>query len=184
MKDFFAQLNFTRVVILVSLVASAVLGFMVYNQKEKLAELNRQVDVKGPRLVNEIQLKSQRYDQLMRQADKEKFGGGQADPELYITNIAEEPNVAIGQVKISPTEKVGNGGVIDKKYRIAPDDSNRAYTRTAICNFLYRLEENSRLVKVTNLTLKPVKTQKPEEFGTERWTFDAEITSRQAKEDS
>ena len=70
--------------------------------------------------------------------------------------------------------------VVDKTYKIDPADKNRPYSRVYISNFLYRLEEKSRRVKVTHLKLQPVQKQQPDEFGGNAWTFDAIITSRQS----
>ena len=55
-------------------------------------------------------------------------------------------------------------------------------SRASVANFLYKLEELSRRVRVTSLKLTPHSRLKPGELGDDFWTFSAEITARRAVE--
>ena len=183
MSDFFGNLNFTRMVILPSLLGSAALGYVVWNMQENLKALEQQVDTDAPLLVNKIQQLAVNYDYLQDQLDRDKFVTLD-DPEKYIRDIATQDQVSIGDVNIAPTDKSIGGNVTDYKYRIEPVNKRREYELDFVSNFLYRLEEKSRRVKVTQLKLDPVERMKPHEVGKRRnWTFSATLTSRQADDE-
>jgi len=180
--EFFSNLNFTRVVILTSLVASAVLSWLVYDKTAELDELEREVSTSAPLLVNSIQKLAVKYQHLEEQLDLDQFITLD-DPETYIRRIAQQDQVNVGDVKISPSDKTVRSGVKDYFYRIEPIDKKRAYELDFISNFIYRLEEKSRRVKVTQIKLDPVDRMKPDEYGKRRnWTFNCTLTSRQADE--
>ena len=180
MSDFFGNLNFTRMVILTSLVGCAVLGYFVWNMQAELEELEKQVHTDAPLLVNEIQQLAVDFDHYQQQLDLDKFASLE-DPEDYIRTIAIQDQVQIGDVNIGPSKKPIGGGVTDYRYRIEPMDKKREYELDFISNFLYRLEEKSRRVRVTQLKLDPVERMKAHDIGKRKnWTFTATVTSRQA----
>lgn len=182
--DFFSNLNFTRVVILLSVLGSAALGYLAYAKTQQLAELEDQVRLRAPLVVKDIQLKAKQLDLLQRQRDREGLVG-QENPENYIRSIARDPNVDIGQVTIKSSDKPIGGGVVDKTYKIDPDyqlDPSKSYNnRVQISNYLYSLERESRRVKVTQFKIEPKDKVKPEDVLNDRWTFTAEMTSRQVE---
>lgn len=180
MKDFFSNMNFPRWVILSMLLASGVLGWLVWTQSARLAEVEGELR-RAPDLVKEIQQLSLRLDSLQSLADKEGLIG-ETDPEFYIQRIASLENVQIGAPSITPTVLSPFRGVEDHKYKIRPQDKTRRYKRVRIGNFLYKLEEESRKVKVTGIELTPTDRIRSGEIGEDNWTFEVELTSRQAAE--
>jgi hypothetical protein len=88
----------------------------------------------------------------------------------------EVGNLDLTSLQADPFTK----GVVDKKYNIRPDNRERTFVRTTIANFLWTLEQQSRRVKVTNIKIENAdKRVKPQEIPNDKWTFEAEITSRQ-----
>lgn len=179
--SFFSELNFTRSVILVSLAGSAVLGWVVYDKTQELERLEREVATQAPLLVQNIQTLAVELNNLNAAVNLESLQGEQADAESYIRGIAQRQAVDIGQVNITPSSRSVRSGVEDRQWRIEPSDKDRKFALANISNFLYRMEEKSRRVKVTYLKLEPVKRLRDSDIGeTRQWTFTAQITSRQA----
>lgn len=183
MADFFASMNFTRGVILVTLLGSAVLGWLVWSSGKAFEQLDRERSALAPKVVSEIQELSLAYDNLERQLSRDEFQK-QANPISYIQSVAGEQDVSLGQVDVDPQSKPIGGGVVDNKFTITPAERDRGYARTNIANFLYRLEEKSLKVKVTNLRLYPASAsrQQPQEVLDDSWTFTATVTSREAED--
>lgn len=180
----FKSMNFTRWIIVGCIVSIGILGYLLYRDQVHLDEVKAQVDRRAPELVTEIQEKSKRLTRLVEDLDKDRFAR-LGDEEQYVMVIAEQPDVGIGTVSADPGEKSLGGGLVDLTVRIEPFDDASIYTPTAIANYLYRLEEESRKVKVTAFEFKPVQRLDPEQYGVDRnWSFDATITIRQANEDS
>lgn len=180
MKGSLSTMNFPRWVILAMLLTSAVLGWFVYQKTTRLREVETEL-TRVPSLVKEIQQLALRLDALQGLADKEGLIG-ETDPEYYIQRIAALDNVQIGATSINPSVFQTFRGVEDHKYMIRPQDKSRRYKRVRIGNFLYKLEEESRKVKVTGIELTPTARIKKGEIGDDNWTFEVELTSRQAAE--
>lgn len=181
MSDFFRNMTFPRLVVLFSLVASAVLGYFVWVKGERLEEVQREL-ARTPELVKEIQELGIELTNYQEVARGEILKGEDLDFETYIRTIAADPRVEIGQLDLSPREQPQAGGIVDRVYTIKPDNPNQRYHRSRIGNFLYKLEAESRRVKVTRLALRPKGRLKPGELGDDLWSFEAEITMR-TKED-
>ena len=83
---------------------------------------------------------------------------------------------------INPSSTEPFKGVEDLTYSIKPKYRDKRFLRASVANFLYKLEELSRRVRVTSLKLTPHSRLKPGELGDDFWTFSAEITARRAVE--
>ncbi len=179
MKNFLRNMTFPRGVILVSLVASLGLGVLVFQRKTRLREIEGEL-LGVPNLVKEIQQLGIEYTNLKQIASGEIVRGEQLDIETYIRQQAADKMVEIGQVDITPSApRAFTGGVEDRVFKIKPANTNQRYQRSRIGNFLYKLEADSRRVKVTNLKLTPAnKRLKSGEVGDDLWTFEAAITVR------
>jgi hypothetical protein len=180
-KDFFANMNFPRWVIVIMLTSSAVLGWFVFDRKQRLSEVERELR-RVPQLVREIQELGLRLDELQQAERKEKFKV-QDDPDTYIRSVAAHDAVRLGQIDITPSTKPSGPGIEDRKFRIKPADRTSSFRRVQVGNFLYQLEAETQRVRVTSLKLEPVQRLKPGDTGNDLWTFEAEITSRQAVEE-
>ena len=175
MKDFFGNMNFPRAVIIVSLLASAVLGYFVRERTDRLAQIHEELR-RVPELVKSIQQLGITHTQY-QEAAAGKAGVSDNDYDPYIRRIAADDLVGIGQVQIDPSKKKSKD-TEDRIYKIKPAQKNQKYYRAKIGNFLYKLETDSRRVKVTRFKLTPHKKLKPGDVGNDQWTFEATITSR------
>ena len=179
MKGFFANMNFPRWIILISLLASAGLGYRVYQRKNRLKEIHSEL-ARVPDVVRRIQEKGLALQDLTEKASRE--GLGQGDIETYIREIAASENVNVGQVRTTPRNLERIAGFVDETCKIVPANSKQEYARLNIGNFLYQLEAESRRVKVTQLRISPAERTKEGEVGRDSWKFEATITSRKSKE--
>ena len=179
MKAFFGNLNFPRVVILLSLIASGVLGWMVYERSARLAQVEADL-TRVPQLVKDIQELGFKLTDLQELASGSE-GGEDFDFDPFIRRTAADGFVGIGQVKIDPRTDDYTREVVDRIYKIRLASKNQRYNRGRIGNFLYKLEADNRRVKVTNLKLTPFESIKPGEIGADQWQFEASITSRTQK---
>ncbi|HED66633.1 MAG TPA: hypothetical protein ENJ09_13885 [Planctomycetes bacterium] len=178
MKEFFQTMTLPRAVILCSLIASIVLGYFAQQKSSRLEEIQREL-AQVPSIAKEIQrlgIEVQQYQELAQGSTT----GADFDFSGYIRSIAADDTlVGIGQVSIDPITRTPSKDIEDKIYRIRPANQNQRYQRSRIGNFLYKLEADSRRVKVTSIKITPAeKNRRPGEIGSDEWTFEASITSR------
>ena len=181
MSAFFASMTFPRWVIVTMLLASGVLGWMVFEKTRRLADIHLEL-ARVPTVVKEIQELGLRLDQLQDLKAQEGVLQGQ-DPDFYIRKIAQEDAIGIGQVDIAPRKTTPKRGLVDQHHKIKPSNKNRSYSRGQIGNFLYKLEAESRRVKVTSFKISHMNRVKPGEVGDDAWKFEAEITTRDLSDD-
>jgi hypothetical protein len=183
-KEFLADLNLARAIILLSIVGSVALAWIGWQRSSDLADMRARLDRDVPKLVTEIQQLSKQHTQLYREREGEGLKG-QTDPETYIVNVAAADKVEVGQLKLTPLESSSQArNVVDKKYRIQPSNRDRTFQRSRVANFLYMLERESRRIKVTQAKFEiadPNRT-KAEDVPKDEWKFEAEVTSRQKVE--
>jgi hypothetical protein len=175
-KSFFSNMSFPRAVILFCTAGSIALGALVYTRSARLSQV--EADLKRvPQIVHDIQVDAYRLSDLQRSASAEKFKA-QSEPESYIRAIAGDSKINVGQVNISKRTAKPARGIEDSIYKIEPQTKTQRYTRGQIGNFLYKLEADSRRVKVTRLKLTPHDKVSPGEIGKDQWVFEAELTTR------
>lgn len=175
------SLNFPRIVIIVALSLSGALGWLVYQRANRLEEIQTELK-QVPNLVRDIQKLGIELNNYQEAASGEILKGEDYDAETYIREIAADQAVNIGQVRTQPSTKSPYRDVEDHIYKIQPDTRNPRFTRSQIGNFLYKLEADSRRVRVTSLKLTPANKIKPGQIGDDIWTFDAAITTREKVE--
>ena len=174
-----------RAVILGSALGSAVLGWMVYQRSLQLKQLAEDVE-DAPRVVQDIQHLSQELSQLQGRLAREGLLRTKDDMASFIRTIAGHPDVQIGQVRVTPNPSSPMRGVIDHVYKIDPQEKGSRFSRLAIANFLYSLEQDGPRVKVTSIQLQPAGRGQPKPGVTQAedaWTFDASLTLRTAEAD-
>ena len=177
MKNFFARMSFPRAVILFCSLGSVVLGVLVYLRRQRLNEVNDELQ-RVPAIVKEIQTDAYRLSDLLRSASTETLKA-QTEPESYIRNIAGDDKISMGQIDINKNDKSPAKGIMDNIYKMTPQTKSQRYSRGQIGNFLYKLEYDSRRVKVTRLKLTPFGEKiAPGEIGKDNWVFEAELTTR------
>lgn len=182
MKALFKSMNLARVIIILSILGSIGLGWFSWKSSQGLTGMKDNLDYRVANLVKEIQTLAVRHTKLTKEYRNEDLKGGQANPDSYIRRIAAADKVEIGQVQVDPKKTTPAKGVVDKRYRIRPSQSDRDFPRYRIANFLYTLEQRSRRVRVTDVKIEAAQPRlKPHEVPNDRWKFDAEVTSRQAE---
>ena len=160
MKSFFAGMNFPRIVILLSFIASGVLAWFNLQLEARASTYERQETSLAPDTVRNIQEKSIKLSQLQKQRDDDGLSG-QKQLTNYAREIAQNDNVRLGQVNPQPLSPDSLGdGIVDKKVVIKPVDKDKGWSKQNIGNFLYMLEANSQQVRVTRVKLHPPTSRK------------------------
>lgn len=188
---FFKDLNLARAIMLGSVLLSLVLAYAgwfgvpaaKWPGHVQVAEMRDNLDGRVENLSREISRLSRQHTELSRAVSKEGLTKAN-NPMSYIMSIAAEDYVELGNVEINPRERDTQiRSVVDKTWEIKADPS-RDYQRSQISNFLYQLEAKSRRVKVTDLKIENFnKRVKNHEIPADEWTFDATVTSREAREE-
>lgn len=184
MKAFLQKLNLARAVMLLALLGSLVLAWTGWTKQQQLSEMREELRADMPSLVKKLEAAGKRHTQLAKNLDKEGLKG-QESLFTYAVKQATADRVEIGDIDGNATtdKNVNVKGVEDKKFVAKPKDPKRPFTRTRIANYLYKLEEASRRVRVTDIELSLVDTRvKKHEVPQDDWTFSVEITSRQRVE--
>lgn len=176
MKSFFARMSFPRAVILFCSLGSLALGVLVYLRAQRLSEVKDEL-ARVPTLIKEIQSDAYRLSDLLRSASTDTLRA-QSEPESYIRAIAVDSKINMGQIDIVKTPKSPAKGIEDMIYKITPQTKTQRFSRGAIGNFLYKLEADSRRVKVTRIKLTPFEKVAPGEVGKDSWVYEAELTTR------
>ena len=154
MKAFFKNLNLARAIMLFSIVGALALGFYGWQRHRQVAELRQHYQEDVAKVVREVMQLGRKHTQLTLAARKDSLTG-QADLESYIRSIAAADRVDIGNVNISNSAPASSlKGVVDKTYLIKHSDKDRSFSRSMIANFLYKLESDSRRVRVTDIKLE------------------------------
>ena len=183
MKAFFANMNLARWIILASIVGTLVLAFTGWRLHSRRVQLEEELEVSVPKRALDLQVLGRRYSKLYKEAEREGLKG-QADPQSYIRTLASDEHVALGQVEVIPAPEITpRKGVVDRKYTIRPQSRDRGFPRDRIANFMWKLESESRRVRVTMAQLDPEKSLKPWEHPTDSWKWTVEVTSRQKQEE-
>ncbi len=182
MKEFFSNMSLARAIIVLSIPLALVLGWLAWSQSQKTRMMGDDLAVRMPKLASEIQQLA--VDHTRYSLASRKDGLVQdSNPETYIRKIAARDKVQIGDVKITKRERPSSKGITDMEYEIRPADAKREFPRVKISNFLYKLEEESRRVKVTSIKLETgERGLKPNQVPADDWTMVVQVTSRQASE--
>ena len=183
MKSFLASMNLARWIILLSLLASIGLGVLGYSLHKERVMLEGALEVDVPKRAQDIQVLARMCSKLNEEFMREGLVG-QTNPEEYIRNLAINSNVALGSVRINASQGEPAKGVVDRKYKIEPQEAKAAHQRDRIANFMWLLEDQSRRVRVTNIRLDQHGKFEPWEPSDDRWEWEIEVTSRQKREDS
>ncbi len=180
--SFFKNMTFARFVIVAGGLLVLAMLWLDYSMRARLSDVELEV-MRAPDIVQEIQRLGIEVERLQKAKSKEGLTALD-DPEVYIRSTSQKDKVNIGDVNINVTTKSRSDNIEDKIYSILPKDKRRSYNRTEIANFMYSLEENSRRVVVTSIDIDPAgkRALKPHEIGSDDWTFELELTSRQRRD--
>lgn len=184
MKSFFANMNFVRGVMLVCLVAAGALGYLASQAQARVDDLRTKTTKTAPFLGREIQELSVELNELQKIESGSEFEAME-NPQQYVRTIGFKDSVAVGDMSVDTTRRPKSHvpGTEDRVYGVEPPDRKRPFPRAKIANFMYLLEAESPFVVVTKLEMKQIDKVKPEEFATDRWTFQLDLTSRVPEEE-
>jgi hypothetical protein len=177
---FFKDMNLARGVVLGSAIGSLALAWLGWEKQQEVAALeaaaSKQEIEKDMTLLMSL---GHRHTQL-KGAQEGQSGAGSDDIQSYVRRQATFPNVDLGNVELDKDVKPISKGINDDIYRIYFRDKDRSFDRTRLTNFLYKLEEGSSRVKVTEIKLETAdKRLKDHEVPNDQWAFEARITVRQ-----
>jgi hypothetical protein len=196
--SFLKNLNLARWIILLSVVGSLGLGALGYLQSSRLGKLQSDLEKTGERkaasgtyddsdvakLVRELETLGRKHSQLTKAKKAEGFTETEG-LNNYIERAITNDGVELGEHGTDPSTVNVTKGIVDKKIRIKPTSRDKTFPRSKIANFLYKLEADSRRIRVTDLVIelggknRVREHELPEE---NQWTYEVEITSRQREE--
>lgn len=181
MSDLLKNMSLARFIILVTIPLAIALGVFQSNQAGRVEEMQTDLDRRVPKLLSQIQQLAVDHTRLTEELSGEGLSK-QTSPQTYIRKIATSSRVEIGDVKISESKRTPFTGIEDRIYTIRPSDSERGFQRLNISNLLFKLEEDSSRIKVTNISIDIAQRRVKNHIVPEdKWTFTAQVTSRQAK---
>ncbi len=181
MKNALANMTLARWIIVVSLLASIGLGYYGYNLHTRRLELESALKTEVRAVALDLRTLARQYSVLSKQVDREGFSENVKDPATYIRQIAAGKDVQIGDITVDPPSEAENiKGVLDTRYGMKPSSRDRGYGRLNIANFLFKLESESRRMRVTRLRMEPeAKSVRPETvLESDSWRWEAEVTTR------
>ena len=190
------ELTAMKVMILLCVIAAGVLGWFGWEQHKRVKDLrgylglNSQEEIKEPKSdveeeAENLQIAASNFTALTKELEGDNLRG-ENSPMSVIRGVATNPKIAMGAIDIDPRESPGRG-FVDKTYAIKPKnlssaDKNKAPTfqRTQLANFMFKLEEGSKRIKVTSFRISQTgQSFKPEEIPEDRWGFSGTITIRE-----
>lgn len=179
-----AKMNLARAIIVLSLLGSAVGGWLAWDLHTKRVDLEVALEDEVPQMCHDLLVESSKHTRLYK--EYQNTGSGPQDNlKSYIVKQAVRENVFLGDVTLSNREdSLGRLNAVDKRVTIQPPPSmkGRGQDRTKIANFLYYLEQDSRRLRVTKVHLEPENRRLEEhEISNDRWLWEAEVTIRQKK---
>jgi len=194
----FKNFNLARWIILLSAVGSIGLGAVGFTQSSRLGELRSDLEKSGvhkgtsgsyddsnvAKLVRELETLGRKHSQLTKAKRAEGFTETEG-LNNYIEKAITQDGVELGEHGTDPSTVNVTKGIVDKKIRIKPTSRDRVFQRSKIANFLYKLEADSRRIRVTDLVIELGGKSRVREHETPEegnWTYDVEITSRQREE--
>jgi len=191
----FKDFNLARWIILLSVVGSIGLGAVGFTQSSRLGELRSDLEKNGvhkgtsgtyddsdvAKLVRELETLGRKHTQLTKAKRAEGFTETEG-LNNYIEKAITQDGVELGEHGTDPSTVNVTKGIVDKKIRIKPTSRDKVFQRSKIANFLYKLEADSRRIRVTDMVIElggksRVREHEIPEEG--NWTYDVEITSRQ-----
>lgn len=193
MKKLLAKITFPRFMIAACLVGSGVLGVLIWFNYQKITGQSAALATGGSvaETVRQIQAASKRYTNLYQAKGDENLRA-QDNPQEYISAAATHDHVQIGRVDIRFAPRTLTPTTTDHVYTVLPHRGTRdapTFTRNRIANFFWKLEFDSRRVRITELSLTAVDQQgRPwrnfEAYPLDLWSFSCKLTSRQRVEEA
>lgn len=191
MKNFFQGFNSSRAMIMVFLLASAYLGYEAYagvarvdQARTRLGLDEAGVPMAGPNapvhdLLRRIVHQAKRYTDFKEQLASD---GMEHEDNLqsYIRNVAVHQKIGLGRINVTtqPTKSIFKGSQ-DREFRIRHKDAKADFSRLQACNFMFKLEDGSNRIRVTEFRMSAAERTEPESIPNDRWTFECKVTMRE-----
>jgi hypothetical protein len=173
-----------RIMIVLLGLGCCYLGWLAYTQQQKLDTLRTSLAQGGtvPGVVSSIQAKAVAYTQTQERAATDELTKRGEDVVSFINSVAGHNSVNVGRVDVDPSnEREISRGIVQRSYKIQPNDAKATFMRDNIAHLLYKLELESGRVKVTSIEIKPPSGRVAEgSLPTDLWQFTAEVSLREA----
>lgn len=180
-----------RVMIVLLLAGSAVLGWIAYKQFQEIDRYEAALAEGGEveETIRSIQEKAFKYSSLKEREESEGMKGAakdQTEVALYLRAKAQDQFVNWGNINVGkPDEHMNRDGYQDIVYRVEHSDKDAAVSRNHIANMFYLIERDLRRMKVTSVDIEPAEKSAPHEVPEDRWkvkNFNVTIRERAEKQ--
>lgn len=170
-----------RIMIVLLVLGSGFLGWTAFKQQQRIEFLRTALAPDGlvPKTVASIQQNAETYAIYKDRSASDQLKD--QDPAVYIQGLAGHPNINIGRVDVKFSETEAGRGITQRNYPIEPSDAKATFDRRNLANFLYKLEEDSRRVKVTSVELTPATKMEEGARPQDLWRMKATISMRERK---
>jgi hypothetical protein len=191
MKNFFQGFNSSRAMIVIFLLASVYLGYEAYAGVARVEQARARlgldeagVPMVGPNapvhdLLRRIVHQAKRYTDFKEQLASD---GMEHEDNLqsYIRNVAVHQKIGLGRINVTtqPTKSIFKGSQ-DREFRIRHKDTKADFSRLQACNFMFKLEDGSNRIRVTEFRMSAADRTEPEDIPNDRWTFECKVTMRE-----
>jgi hypothetical protein len=184
LMSFFKDMTLARIILVLALLGSMVLGYTGWKQRAVLEELDHANRTLAPLAVQQIQQLSIEHTRLARELTGDQWIK-ETSPDSYIYRCGDAVGIGDMVFNRSTADAGVARGVTDQRSGIRPKDAKRQFDRHRIGQFLHRLEANSQRVRVTHAKIALVeRVRNTSEPPPDWWTFEAEITTRVRDEDA
>ena len=172
MKAFLQGFNLVRTMIVLFLIGSVPMALEVWKREQNIQQLatatgfDRNFEPSGiedsPMVlkIKDIIKLAKQHTNLQKSLESEGIKGNDT-PLSYIRDIAKDAYINLGGVEIKTSKKEPVKGMVDNIYKITPQKKQgkeNLFSRVTISNFLYKLEHDSRRVRVTNFSIEARRT--------------------------
>ncbi|QDV05086.1 hypothetical protein Poly30_05810 [Planctomycetes bacterium Poly30] len=180
-----------RIMIVVLLIGSIVLGWMDWQQYQEIQRYEDALKPNGEieKTVERIQMKAFKYTQYKERSATEgvKGAGDSGSIATYVRERAQDGRVLWGGVQVGAAKEkaatVGKKTYMDTSYKVTPQEKDQSFDRHRIANFFYLLEKDSRKLKITDLDIKTAgKAARPEEIPRDAYDVEFTLTIRERKD--
>ena len=176
-----------RVMIVLLLLGSGVVGWLVWERQQEIQSYEAAMAEGGEVELNMVKIvnRARAWTRDNKRLSDEGIKGSLDDEESvpgYIRGIAQDGYVRWGGVTIGkPKAKDNLKGYDDVVYTVKQSDKDDTIARGKIANMFYKLETQSRKLKVTDIEIRLADNVKDEMVPEDLYNVDFEVTVRQPK---
>ncbi len=176
-----------RIMIVALLLGSIFLGWRAWTQHNEIQRYEEALAPGGlvEKTVERIQRRAFQYTQYKRRSATEGVKGAadQGSIAEYVRGHAQGSKVQWGGVKISAaksrTTTVDKKQYKDTTYKVTAQEKDQTYNRLRIANLFYLLEQKSRKLKITDISITVADKTLPHEIPNDAYDVDFALTVRE-----